>query len=304
MDSKGATLLEELSASMADAVETAAASTVTVNARKRMPASGISWNGDGLVVTANHVVERDDDLHVSASDGTWVSATLVGRDPGSDTALLKVNADFSPPATLTDSPARPGQIVLAVGRPGNSGAMASLGVVSMVGGQWRSGDGAQLDSFLRTDAAMLPGFSGGPLISTSGAVIGMNSSSVGRRGSLTIPHSDLSRIVEALQTHGKIRRGYIGIGAQSVTLNNRLSSALGLENETGLVVVGLESDGPGEKAGLMIGDVILTLEGHPVAKVEDVQNLLTGELVGKPVTLRIVRGGALQHLDVTAAERR
>ena len=304
MESSSNSLLEQLSTSMADAVAAAAASTVTVNARRRMPASGIVWSADGFVVTANHVVERDDDLHVSGPDGSLVSATLIGRDPGSDTALLKTEATNVVAATVTSEPVRPGQLVLAVGRPGNSGAMASLGVVSMVGGHWQSGEGTQLQSFLRTDAAMLPGFSGGPLIDTGGRLIGMNSSAVGRRGGLTIPHADLARIVAMLQTHGKIRRGYIGIGAQSVALNNLLTSSLSLQQDHGLVVVGLESDGPGEQAGLLLGDVILTLDGHPVAKVEDVQQYLTGDLVGKPVTVQLVRAGGLKQIDVMAAEHR
>src|SRR5680860_230773 len=168
--------LTTLSTELASAVDRAAQSVVTVQGRRRMPASGIVWSPDGLVVTANHVVERDEDITIVLPDGETRPVTLSGRDQGSDIALLQVDGGLLEPASNPTGDLKPGHLVLAVGRPGQNGPMASLGVISLVGGSWRTSEGTNVDSFIRTDAAMLPGFSGGPLIDTEGAVIGMNSS--------------------------------------------------------------------------------------------------------------------------------
>lgn len=296
-------VLAQVSDELAAAVERAGASTVTVYARRRMPATGIVWNEQGLIVSANHVVERNDDITVDLADGRKVKATVVGRDPGTDLVLLQAEATGLTPAPRGDGTPRAGNLVLAVGRPGPSGPMASLGVISVVGGSWRTRDGGNVESFLRSDVAMLPGFSGGPLIDVAGNVLGLNSSTLGRGGGMTIPTAAIDRIANALQAHGKIRRGFLGIGAQSVAINARLAGALGLEQERGLVVVSLEPDGPAESDGVLIGDVIVSVAGTPVGSVEELQDRLSAETVGQPVTLSLIRGGELQELSVTIGER-
>jgi S1-C subfamily serine protease len=297
-------VLGRLSNDLAGAVESAGQATVTVNARRRMPATGIVWNSEGLIVTSNHVVERDDDITVGLPDGRTEPATLLGRDPGSDLAILKIEASDLTPAPRTDTEVKPGHLVLAIGRPGPSGPMASFGVVSVVGGAWRTQQGSTVDSFIRADVAMLPGFSGGPLVDAQGNVLGLNSSHLGRGGGgMTIPATAIDTIVESLQTHGKVRRGFLGIGAQSVSIPSALASAAGIEQEQGLVIVGVEPEGPAERDGLFLGDVIIAIGGQPIASVEELQDSLSGDLVGKPAEITILRGGARQTISVTVGER-
>lgn len=296
-------VLGRLSDELADAVDRAGAGTVTVYGRQRMPATGIIWSEDGLIVTANHVVEQNEDIKVGLPDGRTVPATLVGRDGGSDIALLKTDVtDLTPPAR-SDLEVRPGNLVLAVGRPGPSGPMASFGVVSTVGGSWRSHRGGTVEGYIRADVAMLPGFSGGPLVDVEGRVLGLNSSTLGRGGGMTIPTNAIDAIVNGLKTHGKVRRGFLGIGAQAVGINPRLAGELGLAQERGLVVVSIEPDGPAERDGLLLGDVIVAVAGLPVGSVEELQDRLAGDLVGTAVPIRVIRGGALNEVTVTVGER-
>jgi S1-C subfamily serine protease len=302
-DTINTSVLARLSTDLADAVETAGHSTVTVNARRRMPATGIVWNADGLIVTANHVVERDDEITIGTPDGRTVPAWLAGRDPGSDLAILKVEATDLTPPTRSAGAIRPGHLVLAIGRPGPSGPMASFGVVSVVGGPWRTQQGATVEGFIRADVAMLPGFSGGPLVDAQGRVIGLNSSHLGRGGGMTIPASAIDTIADSLLTHGKVRRGFLGIGAQSVNIPPALRTAAGIEQEQGLVIVGVEANGPAERDGLYLGDVIIAIDGNPVSTVEGLQDTLSGDLVGKRTEITILRGGSPQRLPVTVGER-
>lgn len=296
-------VLAQLSDDLANAVETAGAATVTVNARRRMPATGIVWEASGLVVTANHVVERDDEITIGLPDGRTVDATLLGRDQGSDLALLKIEAADLTPARKADAAVKPGHLVLAIGRPGPSGPMASFGVVSVVGGSWRTQRGGAVEGFIRADVAMLPGFSGGPLVAADGSVVGLNSSHLGRGGGLTIPAAAIDTIIASLQQHGKVRRGFLGIGAQAVTIPAALAQSAGVQQEQGLVIVGVEPGGPAERDGLYLGDVIITVAGNPVSSVEGLQDALSGDLVGQQTQITILRGGVRQELSVTVGER-
>lgn len=297
----GANVLTQLSDDLAAAVEKAGAGTVTVFARRRMPASGIAWTTDGHVVTANHVVERDDDITLGLPDGRTVPATLVGRDPGSDIALLKADVTDLTPAPRATAEVKIGHLVLAVARPGQSGAMASFGAVSVVGGAWRTATGGSIEGFVRADVAMLPGFSGGPLVNGNGEVIGLNSSTLGRGGGMTIPAAAIETVVASLQTHGKVRRGFLGIGAQSAKVPASLAEHAG--QEKGLLVVSVEADGPADKGGLMLGDLVLALNGDAVAEVDELQAKLTGEWVGKPLPIKIIRGGQPREIAVVVGER-
>ncbi|MDP9370432.1 MAG: S1C family serine protease [Chloroflexota bacterium] len=300
---EGVGMLAQLSNDLSAAVERAGAATVTVNGRRRQPASGIIWSADGLIVTANHVVERDEDLTVGLPDGRQVPVTVVGRDPGSDIALLKAEAIDLQPAPRAAQPAKIGHLVLAVARPGPSGPMASFGAVSVVGGAWRTHQGATVEGFVRADVAMLPGFSGGPLVDADGAVIGLNSSTLGRGGGLTVPTAAIDRIVESLRTHGKVRRGFLGIGAQAARVPAALVGALGLGQERGLLLVSIEPDGPAERDGLYLGDVIVALNGDTVTEVEELQEKLTGDWVGRSIPIKVIRGGQLKDVSVTVGER-
>jgi S1-C subfamily serine protease len=300
--SLSSSVLASLSDELAGAVERAGSGVVTVDARRRHPATGIVWSADGLIATANHVVERDEEIEVGLPDGRTASATLVGRDPGSDLAVLRVEAgDLSPLARSSIEP-RVGHLALAVGRPGPSGPMASLGVISAVGGPFRF-RGGRLDRYIRADVAMLPGFSGGPLIDSTGALIGLNSSTLGHAGQLTVPAQSIDTTLQTLLQHGRVRRGYLGVGAQAVRLPEALARALGNDQELGLLIVSVEAGGPADAAGVILGDVILAIDGEAVGQVEHLQERLTGDRVGKTVPVRIARGGEPRDIQVTVGER-
>jgi S1-C subfamily serine protease len=296
-------LLANVSDELAGAVERAGAAVVTVDGRRRHPASGIVWTADGLIATANHVVERDEEIEIGLPDGRSASAELVGRDPGSDLALLRVAVSELAPLSRSTVEPRVGHIALAVARPGPSGVMASLGVVSAVGGPLRFRGGASLDRYVQADVAMLPGFSGGPLVDSVGNLIGLNSSSLGRAGQLTVLAATIDATVDTLLQHGRVRRGYLGVGAQGVRLPETLVRALDNGQELGLLIVSVEAGGPADTAGLMLGDVILAVDGMAVGQVEQLQEQLSGDRVGKSIPIRIARGGEPREIDVTVGER-
>ena len=296
-------LLASVSDELAGAVERAGAAVVTVDGRRRHPASGIVWSADGLIATANHVVERDEEIEIGLPDGRSVAAELVGRDPGSDLALLRIAASDVTPLARSDVEPRVGHIALAIARPGPSGVMASLGVVSAVGGPLRFRGGASLDRYVQADVAMLPGFSGGPLVDSVGNLIGLNSSTLGRAGQLTVLAATIDATVATLLQHGRVRRGYLGVGAQGVRLPETLARALDNGQELGLLIVSVEAGGPADTAGLMLGDVILAVDGAAVGQVEQLQEQLAGDRVGKSIPIRIARGGEPREIAVTVGER-
>ncbi len=291
------TMLEELSASTADLAESAGRSLVRVDGRRRMSASGVVWSADGLIVTAHHVVEREEGLEVGLPDGSTVAATLVGRDPSTDVALLRVAATGLTPAEWVDAAdLRVGNLVLALGRPGKS-VQATLGVVSALDGAWRTGGGGEVDRYLQTDVVMYPGFSGGALAVAGGRVAGMNTSGLMRGVSLALPAGTLKRVVEALQAHGNVPRGFMGVGVQPVRLAEELAQAAG--QETGLMVMSVEAGGPAAQAGLVQGDVMLAVDGATMRHLDDLQVLLMSGSAGKSMPVRYVRGGVVQESTIT-----
>lgn len=292
--------LKNLSNAMADAVEKAGASTVMVNARRRIPASGIALTKE-LILTAHHVVERDEDITVTLPDGEELSAELIGRDPGTDLALLKLEKAAAMPAKTNGEP-RVGQLALALGRPSTSGIQASLGIVSAISGPVRTRRGGHLESHLRTDATPYPGFSGGPLIDAEGSILGINTS--GHGYALTIPIETAQKIADHLEKHGSVKRGYLGIRSQMVDLPNKAKKDHKLEYETGLLIIGLEDDSPAGEAGAIIGDIIIGINDNPVANHEELMANLTGDVVGSPTPMQVLRGGQPETIEVTVAERK
>jgi S1-C subfamily serine protease len=287
-----------LSDALANAVEKASLATVAVHARRRFPATGLVI-GNGLVVTANHVVERDEEITIALHDGSSVPATLVGRDPGSDLAVLRVGGDLPAPLTEATAP-RVGNLVLAIGR--GLGVGASLGLINAVDGPQRTRRGGQLDGLIRADATLLPGFSGGPLIDAQGRVLGINTSGMGGGAGVTIPIATVSRVAAALAQHGKIKRGFLGVASQPVAVNEAQAAALDGQ-KSGLLVVGVEQSGPADKGGMIVGDIIVRLAGEQVAQPDDLQRLLTGERIGQATAITVLRGGARHELTVSIGER-
>lgn len=293
--------LQSLSNGLAEVVVTAGPSVVRVEARRHTPASGIVWSADGLIVTANHVVRRDDAIQVGLGDGQKIAATLVGRDPSTDLALLQVDqAGLSPLAQADDAEMSVGHLVLALGRPGRS-VQATLGVVSALGDNWRTPMGGQIDAYLQTDVVMYPGFSGGPLVGAGGRLLGLNTSGLGQGVSLAIPAATVSRVVEALRSHGRIRRGYLGVSTQRVRLPEATAQELG--QKTGLLVVAVETGSPAESGGITLGDTLLALGGRAIVSHEDLLAALSGEVVGQKEVVRVLRGGQVQEATVKIGER-
>ena len=285
------------------AVETASAYTLLVDARRRYPASGISYAAD-LVLTADHVITRDENIRIGLPDGKYLPATIAGRDPGSDLALLRLSEKALKPSQIAEKPARIGQLVLALGRPSEAGMQASLGIVNAIGGPARTVRGGLLDQFLQTETTSYPGFSGGPLVDTQGGVLGLNTSGLTQGSALTIPTNVAWAIADSLAKHGTVKRGYLGIRTQPVALNEATQKQLKRDQSNGLLIMWLESNGPAEKDGLLIGDILVSVNGYPVSDPDELFAALSSDVVGKQVDVAILRGGQLQSQKVTVGERK
>jgi len=282
--------LVALSNELANAVAEAGHSVVAVNARPRSASSGVHWRQD-VIVTAEHTVKHEEDITVGLLDGSVVPATLMGRDPGTDIAVLKVANLTNPVATFGDGEVKPGALTLVIGRSKDSGVNATMGVISAVSGPWRTWRGGMMDRYIRLDATLYPGTSGGAVVDTQGQILGIATSGLSRLAGLAVPLSTVSRVVDELLTKGHISRGYLGVGLQSLT------------TPAGLIVLSVEQGGPAERGGLMVGDIVVALDGKPVQDTDDVQGALDAENVGKPVRASLLRGGAPKEVSITIGER-
>ena len=294
-------VLTELSDGLAAAVSTAANGVVRVEGRRRLPATGIVWSADGIIATANHVVSERRASKVGLADGQLLDAKILGRDPSTDLALLKIEATGLEPVSLADGGMlKVGHFTLALGRPGKT-VQATLGIISALGQSWRTGAGGTIDRYLQTDVVMYPGFSGGPLITINGELIGINSSALARGTSLTIPHATIRQVADNLLTHGKIKRGYLGIKTQPVRLPEKLAEEL--EQETGLLIAGVESGSPAEQSGLFLGDTLVRFADQPIRHPDDLISLLSGSAIEQKTPVVLVRSGQLQEQLVQVGER-
>ena len=293
--------LAALSDGMADAVERVATSVVRVNGRRRRSGSGVVF-AQNKVLTASHVLERDEDLSVETVGGRTLTARFAGRDHSTDLAVLDVEGLDIDPAAPAEGEARVGQISLAVGSHSRGeGPRATLGVVSAVGGPVRTRRGPRLERYIQTDATPYPGFSGGPLIDGRGNVLGILVSGWGRGAAFAIPADLAWRTAGTLSERGSVKRGYLGILSQPVRLPD--GQRLGLSQRGGLLVVGVEDGSPAGRGGLIVGDILATLDGQPVEDTDDLLVLLAGDRVGRPVPVTLVRGGELAEVEITVGER-
>jgi len=289
--------LKDLSDDIATLVEKASKSVVRVDARRGRAGTGIVWDS-GLVLTANHVVEQEEEIQVVADDKT-TKASLVGRDPATDLALLKVDglsAPAMPRAKVGDL--RPGQIVLAIGRPGS--LKATFGTISAVSSSWRGWRGSEIEHLIQTNAPLYPGFSGGPLVDVDGRAVGMNSWVFGRGDGRAIAMDVAERVVASLKADGRIRRPYLGIGTQEVALPEPVKAKA--KQDSGLLIVAVEPQSPADKAGLMQGDTLVALNGTTTSSLEDLYAGLRKVKVGATQTVRVVRAGELKEFQVTVGE--
>ncbi|HEX3640975.1 MAG TPA: S1C family serine protease [Ktedonobacteraceae bacterium] len=293
-------LLRTLSSQMADAVERVSSALVLVNGRPWRPGSGIVYAQD-LVLTADHVLEREEDLTIVTHDERTLPAQFAGRDLATDLAVLRVANLGVVPAVTSTEPERVGQLVLAVGRSANDGPIASSGIVSVVGGPLRTARGVMVERYIRTDAMPYPGFSGGALIDTQGAVLGITTTGLVNSATLAIPATIAWGIAEALAKQGFIKRGYLGISSQLVQLPQ--AQRAGRSQEHGLLIVQVDEKSPAQKGGLLLGDILVAIDGRLLKDTEDLRSSLTGDRVGKTIPIEVIRGGTLQTLQVTVGQR-
>ena len=306
--SAGATSLSAFSDELAAVVERVSRSLVTVAARPRQPATGILWNAgsETIILTADHVVEKEDDVTILLPDGREAKAQLIGRDPGTDLAALRlsgVDLGTGAEAATAGSGLRVGNLVLAIGKPTSDGARVSFGAVSAIDGPRRSWQGGEIEGVIYADVTLYPGFSGGPLVDLAGRVVGLNSSHLTRQNSSAIPVATLQRVASTLLTHGRVKRGYLGVSTQQVPLPAALAAKLGRTQEAALLVVQVEGGSPAEKSGILIGDLIVALGDHALTDVEGLRAELGGDRLGQTLTIKILRGGEPTDVPVTIAER-
>ncbi len=295
--------LIELSNALAQATERAAASAVAVHTEARGSWSGIIWRS-GIIVTAEHALRRDEEIHATLPDGRVVLATLVGRDPSTDLAVLKCpEGSTNVPAVGDVAALKPGNLTLVVGRTRASGPVAALGVVSLVAPERRTWTGAALAPYVRLDVALQPTAVGGAVVDAQGRIVGIATPRFARFGAIAIPAPAVDRVVDTLLKKGHIPQGYLGVGLQPVRLPDALRQSLQRSEKTAAMVLEVEPESPAHKAGIVIGDILVALAGHPVARLEDVHSQLHGEAIGKPLALKFVRGGAAQEVNIVVGER-
>jgi len=295
-------ILSSFSAELTNLVQRISPSVVAVHARRHFPSSGVHWGAD-LVVTADHTVAREEDIRVTLADGKSLSASLIGRDPGADLAALKVPS-LGPAPTLNtqDKPAL-GEFALVIGRSPDSGPNASLGIIGAASGPWRTWRGGRLEQYIRLDAMLYPNSSGGAVVNSRGSILGIATSALSRVAGLAIPAADVARAAKQLSEKGYVPQGYLGIGVYPVAVPENLKSKLNAQNSSGILVLNVEKNGPADRAGILLGDVLLSLDSTAIEKVSDLQNFCASGVIGKAVNARLIRAGALTERAVTPAER-
>ena len=295
--------LIELSDALARSTDRAAASAVAVHTESRGSSSGVVWR-PGVVVTAEHALRRDEEIHLTLPDGRVVSGTLAGRDPSTDIAVLKCAeaataiSEFGDVASL-----KPGSLTLVVGRTRASGPIAGLAVVSLVVAERHTSAGASLAPYVRLDIGLQPTAAGGVVIDAHGRAVGMATPRFARFGAIAIPAPTINRVVDILLEKGRIPRGYLGVGLQSVRLPDALRQSLKRGEKGAAIVLDVEPNGPAHKAGIVIGDILVSLAGRAVTGLEDIYSQLHGEVIAKPLALKFIRGGAIQEANIVVGER-
>lgn len=302
--------LSSLSQSMTTAVEKISPSIVAVDARRRVPTSGVIWRPD-IIVSTNHTVRRDEEITITTHDGRNFPATLAGRDPSTDLAVLRFDGGGGTGgggddalATTDAAATKVGNLVLAVGRAHPSrGVTASLGIVSEAGGGWRTWRGGEIDRLIRPDISIFIGFSGGALVDAEGRVVGVNTTGLARGAALTIPAATVNRVVDHLLQHGRVARPYLGVAMQPVALPDDLRSKYNWPAATALMMLSVEPNAAAGQAGITLGDVLVALDGAAVADTDDVQAALGRSAVGQTITATILRGGERHEMTITLGER-
>jgi S1-C subfamily serine protease len=287
--------LTELSNELAGVVDSAGKSVVAIYGGGRVPSSGVHWKS-GLVVTAEHSLRRDEDIKIGLPDGSIVAAELAGRDPGSDLAVLKFAGAGLPVIKTAGAEPRTGEVVLAVGRHRDIGVCAAMGIVSVVGPGWNTWRGGKVDTFVRLDLSLYTGSSGAAVVNAEGEAIGIATSVLSRIAPVAIPRTTIDRVSAELAARGRVARGYLGVGMQPVPLPEELGTR-------GLIVLSVEKDSPAERAGMVVGDILVALGSREVKDTRDVQSFLLRESIGETVVAAVIRGGKRTELSLTVGEK-
>jgi len=299
---KASSTLAEISSQLAEAVETAGNSIVAINARRRIPSSGIVWR-DGVVVSASHTVKMDEKVPVVLPGGESSVGTVIGRDSATDLVALRIEGARAYVAAKADADAlKVGSLVLAVGRPGRD-VSASFGIISAIGKGWRTWQGARIDRVFRLDLAVYDGFSGGSLVDASGSVLGLNNSALARGTPMTLPAAAVDRILDELIERGHVRRPFVGVAAQAVALSASLVKQHELSDDAALLIVSVADGSPAESAGVFVGDVLLEANGKSLGRPTDLLDALASVAGGEPLRLKLLRGGAVKSVSVTPSDR-
>jgi S1-C subfamily serine protease len=285
--------LVALSDTLTRAVTQSGPYVVAVHARPRFSSSGVVWR-PGIIVTAEHTIQIEDEITVTLPDGVNAPATLVGSDPGTDLAVLRVDDGASEPVRQATTTPQPGNVTLTVGRSQDSGVNATMGIVSAVSGSWRTWRGGRLDHYIRLDLRLYPGSSGGAVINVDGEAIGIATSALSRIAGVAIPAGTINRVVDEILQRGSVARGYLGVGLQPVQLP---------DHQKGLIVLSVEHGGPAHDAGVLVGDIFVSIGGKAVADTDDVQGVLETHGVGQSIESELVRGGVVTQMNITTGQR-
>jgi len=271
---------------------------VEVRAGRRMPSSGVAWPGDGLVATALHTIEDDEGIEIRTSRGESFPAEIAGRDPSTGIALLRAkNASFAIPAWGDTAKLEPGEVLVLVASSSH-GQRVSLTTASVVSGEWTTDQGGRIARYIETDARLFPGFSGSLLLSADGRALALNTAGLRRRTPLAIPVETLRRVVASLLEHGEVRRGFLGITTYPIRLPDTVKS-----QRAGLLVLSVQEGSPAGKAGLFLGDVLLSVGGRSVDSPAALFSVLGEERVGKALEARILRMGKEESVSVVVGSR-
>jgi S1-C subfamily serine protease len=290
----------DLSERLAALAEDGGQSVVRVEAR-RAPASGVVWSPDGVVVTAHHNVEWDEDIEVGLADGRSAPAELVGRDPSTDLAVLRLQATgLAAPAWAEPDSLRPGHLLLSLSRPGRA-LRVGLAPLARAAGDWRAPAGGKLDRYLEADLPLHPGFSGALVLDLAGRAMGLATAGLVRGTALVVPLPTLRRVVGQLIAHGQVRRGFLGVATVPVRLPASLEKSAGQAGA--LLVSTVEEGSPAARGGVLLGDALLAFGGTPLAHPGDLLPLLEEERVGQAVALRLLRAGEVREVAVTVGAR-
>src|SRR5258708_31688917 len=295
--------LIDLSTALVKATDHTAASVVAVHTEARGSSSGVIWR-EGVIVTAEHALRRDEEIQVTLPNGRVVGATLAGRDPSTDLAILKCPDASGSPTDRGDAPAiKPGSLTLVVGRTRASRPVAALGVVSLVVSERQTWTGSSLAPYIRLDVGLQPTGVGGAVVDARGQVLGIASPRFARFGAIAIPTATVDRVAETLLKKGRIPRGYLGVALQPVRLPDQLRQSLQTNEKTAAIILEVEADGPAHKAGIVIGDILVSLAGQPISRPENVQPHLQAENIGKSLSAKIIRGSAVRAMSISVVHR-